>query len=151
MKNHGYNPEEEQMSDNNGNFYQNQGERPEEQNPRSHKKKKCTNMDEWWEERTLPEKIIVGAGFGILGIGLLFLFGWVVMLLWNWLMPYIFGLPELNYWKAWGVLILSSILFKGMHRGSDGSSRRQDKKRKRELRRYMQNDGPSGDEPADIC
>lgn len=33
-------------------------------------------------------------------------------LLWNWLMPIIFGLPELTFWQALGVTLLSSILFK---------------------------------------
>jgi hypothetical protein len=45
-------------------------------------------------------------GFGILGIGLLFLFGFVVMLLWNWLMPELFGLKRIGYWQAWGLLLL---------------------------------------------
>lgn len=38
-------------------------------------------------------------------------FGFVVMELWNWLMPAIFGLATITYWQAWGLLILSWILF----------------------------------------
>jgi hypothetical protein len=89
----------------------------------------------WWEERSLAQKILMGIGFGILGIGLAFLFGWVVMLLWNWLMPDILGLKRLTYWQAWGLLILSHILFKsfGSGHGTGGS----DRKRRRHLRRYM--------------
>lgn len=68
-------------------------------------------MDAWWEKRTIPQKILTVIGFIILGAGLLFLLGWVVMLLWNWLMPEIFGLKTLTYWQAWGVLALSCILF----------------------------------------
>jgi hypothetical protein len=30
--------------------------------------------------------------------------------LWNWLMPVVFGLPEITYTQAWGLLILSSGL-----------------------------------------
>jgi len=89
----------------------------------------------WWEERSLPQKIMMGIGFAILGIGLLFLFGWVVMLLWNWLMPDIFGLKRLGYWQAWGLLVLSHILFKSF--GSGSGSGRSDRKRRRHLRRYM--------------
>jgi hypothetical protein len=74
-------------------------------------------------------------GFIILGIGLLFLFGLVVMALWNWLMPEIFGLKTLTYWQAWGVLALSCILFGKI--GGSGSSGKSDRKRKRELRGYM--------------
>ena len=40
----------------------------------------------------------------------------VVLLLWNWLMPAIFSLPEINYWQAIGILILSKILFLGVGR-----------------------------------
>jgi hypothetical protein len=89
----------------------------------------------WWEERSLPQKILAGIGMGILGIGLAFLFGWVVMLLWNWLMPDIFGLKRLTYWQAWGLLILSHILFKSF--GSGHGNGRSDRKRRKHLRRYL--------------
>jgi len=106
-------------------------------------------MDGWWEDRTLPQKILLGIGFGIAGVGLLALCGWVVMLLWNWLMPEIFGLRTLSYWQAWGLLILSSILFKGMRFGSDSGGRRSDRKRRRHLQRYLREDpSPAGDEPS---
>ena len=38
-----------------------------------------------------------------------------LMLLWNWLMPQIFGLPEVNLWQAMGLLALSAFLFKSTH------------------------------------
>ena len=98
-------------------------------------------FDAWWEERSLGEKIFVGIGFGILGVGFIALCGWVVMLLWNWLMPDIFSLKQINYWQAWGLLILCTILFKGMHFRDD--SRRTDKKRRRELRRYLREEQPA--------
>lgn len=103
----------------------------------------------WWEERSLPQKIMMGIGFGILGIGLLFLFGWVVMLLWNWLMPDIFGLKSLTYWQAWGLLVLSHILFKGF--GPGHGNGHMDRKRRKHLRRYMReeqaaaNGAPAGE------
>ena len=99
----------------------------------------------WWNDRSLPQKILMGIGFAILGIGLLFLFGYVVMLLWNWLVPDIFGLKRVSYWQAWGLLALCTILFKGMGGGSS-SSGKSDRKRKKELRRYMQENVDS-DEP----
>ncbi|HPG40107.1 MAG TPA: hypothetical protein PLP19_10085 [bacterium] len=40
------------------------------------------------------------------------LFGIFVKLLWNWLMPTIFGLATITFWQAWGLLVLSHILFK---------------------------------------
>ncbi|MFH6602847.1 hypothetical protein ACEZ3G_05120 [Maribacter algicola] len=39
------------------------------------------------------------------------LFGYGFMLLWNWLMPDVFGLPMLNYWKAVGLLVMAKLLF----------------------------------------
>jgi hypothetical protein len=35
-----------------------------------------------------------------------------VMLLWDWLMPGIFGLREITLFEAWGLLFLSELLFK---------------------------------------
>jgi hypothetical protein len=46
------------------------------------------------------------------------LFGCVVMLLWNWLLPNVAGLPEITFWQALGILALSRILFGGF--GLDG-------------------------------
>lgn len=49
----------------------------------------------------------------ILAIVLIPLFGFVVMALWNWLMPELFGLPRIGFWQAWGLFVLSKILFGG--------------------------------------
>ena len=38
-------------------------------------------------------------------------FSAVVMCLWNWLMPAIFGLVTINFWQAFGLLVLGRILF----------------------------------------
>ncbi|MDH6303996.1 ABC-type multidrug transport system fused ATPase/permease subunit [Parabacteroides sp. PF5-5] len=35
----------------------------------------------------------------------------IIMLLWNWLMPTIFGLIAINLWQALGLLVLARILF----------------------------------------
>lgn len=98
----------------------------------------------WWHDRSLPVKILMGIGFGILGLGLMAFFGWVVMALWNWLMPDLFGLKRIGYWQAWGLLVLCKILF---HGGSSGSSGiRSDRRRRRQLRRYMQENLPPAGE-----
>ena len=44
-------------------------------------------------------------------IGFTFLFGWIVMQLWNWLLPPLFGWPALSYWQALALLVLCRILF----------------------------------------
>jgi hypothetical protein len=56
--------------------------------------------------------VILGLA-GITAIGLLV--GIIVQLLWNWLMPAIFGLPEISYWQGVGLFILFKILFGGHH------------------------------------
>lgn len=56
----------------------------------------------------------------VLMAGLAFIFGLIVMLLWNWLMPEIFGFPPITYWQGWGLVILAHILFKsGSHHDHD--------------------------------
>ena len=35
---------------------------------------------------------------------------WPVQLLWNWLMPVIFHLPELAFWQAFGLQLLGWLL-----------------------------------------
>ncbi len=102
-------------------------------------------FNDWWRERTLAEKILTGMGFALMGLIFLALVGWVLMLLWNWLMPDIFGLKQINYWQAWGLLILSTILFKGLGSNNSGGSQRSERKRKQQLRRYMQEDTDTGD------
>ena len=42
-------------------------------------------------------------------------FSFVVMGLWNRLVPAIFGLRAITFWQALGLLILSKILFGGFH------------------------------------
>ena len=67
-------------------------------------------------------KALKYVGFGILGVGAMFLFVWLVMLLWNSLVPELFNGPVLTYWQSAGMLILSKILLSGL--GSRGSKSR---------------------------
>lgn len=41
-----------------------------------------------------------------------FIFAWFVMLLWNWLIPAIFGLKVITFWQAFGLNLLSGLLLK---------------------------------------
>ena len=61
----------------------------------------------------IGEKVLVAALGLILGV-LLFclLAAWPFMLLWNWLMPMIFGLCTLTFWQACGLLVLTSLMFR---------------------------------------
>lgn len=40
------------------------------------------------------------------------LFSLPVMLLWDWLMPILFKLPEITWLQAWGLTVLCGLLFK---------------------------------------
>lgn len=59
---------------------------------------------------------IVGMVFLGLTLTVLFalLFGFVIMWLWNWLMPAIFGLGEITFWQAFGIIIMTRLLFTGV-------------------------------------
>lgn len=54
--------------------------------------------------------------FPLIIVGL-FIFGLLVMLLWNWLIPAIFNGPEVTYWQAIGLFILAKILTGFPHKG----------------------------------
>ena len=62
----------------------------------------------------------------MVGIALFtFLGGWIVMSLWNYLLPGLFGWHLITFWQALGLLILCRILFggvsgRGMHRRYSG-------------------------------
>jgi hypothetical protein len=61
-----------------------------------------------------PTAEIVGTVIGLVTIGALLavLMGLPLMLLWNALVPEIFGLKQIGFWQAVGLNFLSSILFK---------------------------------------
>lgn len=62
-------------------------------------------------------KIVAMVVLGIVGLAVLALiFGIFVKLLWNALMPAIFGLPEIGFWQAVGLVVLAHIFFGGEHR-----------------------------------
>ncbi len=54
--------------------------------------------------------------------------GGVVMLLWNWLAPTLFGLRLITFWQAIGLLALCRILFGGFGLGG-GSHRSRSRRR----------------------
>ena len=49
--------------------------------------------------------------------GFAFIFGYFVMLLWNWLMPELFGLATITFWKAAGIVLLARLVFGGFKHG----------------------------------
>ena len=63
------------------------------------------------EEEVTPKPRSTANKVGVV-IGALVVVPVGFMLLWNWLMPAIFGLPVIGYFKSWGLLLMSIILFK---------------------------------------
>lgn len=60
----------------------------------------------------LGEIFLVVFGYVLLLFVLAAVMSLPVMLLWNWLMPLIFGLTEITWFQAWGLLFLCGSLFK---------------------------------------
>lgn len=61
---------------------------------------------------TIAVAVLAFIGLFVLIIGSSILMAFPTKWLWNWLMPYLFGLPEINIWKALGINLLSSFLFR---------------------------------------
>ncbi len=68
--------------------------------------------------------------FGVLAVGV---FGLLIMLLWNWLTPALFGLPRIGFVQALGLFLLCRVLFGGF-RG--GPSHRPHRWRRRMMERW---------------
>lgn len=53
-------------------------------------------------------------------------FGFVVMNLWNAILPAVLGVKTITFWQALGILVLSKILFGGFGRGGGPFARRRE-------------------------
>src|SRR5215510_4427043 len=62
-------------------------------------------MNKYWLIRRLKFVLFAAAALVVIGF--------VVMILWNWLMPSLFGWRLISFWQALGLLVLSRILFGG--------------------------------------
>lgn len=68
----------------------------------------CNDDNPWKRGFKYAGIFILG---GIAAVGFAVLFGYFVMLLWNWLMPEIFGLTTITFWQAVGIIILARLIF----------------------------------------
>ena len=74
--------------------------------------------------RPKMKKLIWIAPLAMLGMVLfVFIGGEIVRQLWNWLLPTLFGLPEITFWQALGLLVLCRILFGGFGFSNSGRSK----------------------------
>ena len=77
-------------------------------------------MENGWVRRN--PWIFIAAPLGIALFG--WIFGEVVMHLWNWLLPMLFGWHAITFWQALGLLLLCRMLFGGFGgHGRDRSDR----------------------------
>jgi len=80
----------------------------------------------------MKRKWIWIAPLAILGIVLFaYLGGEIVMLLWNWLLPPLFGWRTLTFWQALGLLALCRILFGGWGGSGGGKGNMRHRMRER--------------------
>jgi uncharacterized membrane protein len=64
-------------------------------------------------DRREEEKANIQAGQkAIMVLGTLILSPVIMMLLWNWLMPLLFGLKTIGYFQAFGLHLLARLIFK---------------------------------------
>ena len=85
---------------------------------------------------TRKMKLIFIAPLAILGIFLFIAIGGeIVLQLWNWLLPPLFGWRQITFWQALGILVLCRILFGGW--GSHGSGRSNFRRRMKERCEHM--------------
>ncbi len=63
--------------------------------------------------------LVRGLKFVLFAVLFVTVFSFVVMRLWNWLLPALFGWHLISFWQALGILVLSKILFGGF-RGRPG-------------------------------
>lgn len=67
--------------------------------------------------RLIDDLMKLGAGCGTVILAwaiIAVVIGFPIKWLWNWLMPNLFGLPEISFWMALGIALLISILFGGV-------------------------------------
>lgn len=74
--------------------------------------------------RPRAKKLFWIAPLAIVGIAVfIFIGGFLVMNLWNWMLPGLFGWHQITFWQALGLLVLCRILFGGFHgHGAGGAS-----------------------------
>jgi hypothetical protein len=60
-------------------------------------------------KNNILESILIIIGLIILAA---LLFTLPLQILWNWLMPYLFNLPIISFWQAFGLNMLAGILFR---------------------------------------
>lgn len=77
--------------------------------------------------------VVFGAAVFLLAI-------YALQLLWNWLMPELFGLTAISYWQALGILVLAKLIF-----GMGGGCHRRGGKFRKPHRKNCRHNGNASD------
>ena len=73
----------------------------------------------------MRKRLLLMAPFILVAVALFVAIGGeVVRRLWNWLLPPLFGWPQVTFWQALGLLVLCRILFGGLGMSGGRYSRR---------------------------
>lgn len=64
------------------------------------------SMHRWWVKKAIGVVALIALASAALG--------WLVMALWNWLLPSLFGLSPITFWQGLGLFVLGRLLFGGM-------------------------------------
>ena len=65
-----------------------------------------------WIRKVATFALLMVVAAGVVGL--------VVMALWNWLVPALFGGRAIDFWQALGLLVLARLLVGGLRRGHHG-------------------------------
>jgi hypothetical protein len=110
----------------------------------------------WKRKRYIIPAAIIAAPVAIAVF--VFVAGGVVMLLWNWLLPTLFGWPRITVWQGFGLVALCRILFGGFGKGGGGGypsgkmSRKERERFQHRMRERMcgASEGPPRPEPNEM-
>jgi hypothetical protein len=78
----------------------------------------------------IPAAIVGFAVFVAIG-------GAVIVWLWNWLLPPLFGFPAITFWQGLGLLLLCRILFGGFSVGGPGRGKHMTSEERARFRERM--------------
>ena len=84
------------------------------------------------------KRVIWMAPLALLAMALfVFIGGQIIMNLWNWLLPPLFGWRLITFWQALGLLVLCRILFGGFHGHGGGPGWRMRRRMRERMEQRM--------------
>ena len=66
--------------------------------------------NDWIDDLGCGGAILVLLGVLLLAFAIMCFEGWLLMLLWNWLLVELFGLAVINFWQGVGLILLLNLI-----------------------------------------